>query len=109
MLESNSTSHVFRFVSMRPPSTVDARNLIPLSNHTVFVRTMIDQRSDTEAHARLLGLDPATASPSAGFGVSARPQLNHVGCRVGWRVWWRFQLLGNSGAGRIRRHERRSV
>src|ERR1700719_1900396 len=42
MLESNSTSNVFRFVSMRPPNTVDARNLIPLSDSTFFVRTMID-------------------------------------------------------------------
>jgi hypothetical protein len=56
MLESNSTSHVFRFVSMRPPDTVNARNLIPLSDNTFFVRTMSIQLSDTDA--RLLGLDP---------------------------------------------------
>lgn len=57
MLESNSTSHVFRFVSMRPPALVDASNLIPLSDDTFLVRTMIDstrarRREVAQAYAR---------------------------------------------------------
>jgi hypothetical protein len=42
MLESNSTSHVFRFVSMRPPNAVDETNVIRLSDNTGLVRSMAD-------------------------------------------------------------------
>jgi hypothetical protein len=42
MLESNSTSHVFRFVSMRPPTTVDETSVIPLSDNTSLVRSMAE-------------------------------------------------------------------
>jgi hypothetical protein len=42
MLESNSPNHVFRFITMRPPNTADAANLIPLSDDTFLVRTMVD-------------------------------------------------------------------
>jgi hypothetical protein len=42
MLESNSPNHVFRFITMRPPNTADATNLIPLAEDTFLVRTMAD-------------------------------------------------------------------
>src|SRR5262249_15329975 len=42
MLESNSTTHVFRFVSLRPPTTVDGSNAIPLADQTFLARSMAD-------------------------------------------------------------------
>lgn len=42
MLESNSTSHVFRFTALRPPNTVDAQRQIGLSDSTPLVKSIAD-------------------------------------------------------------------